>query len=141
MWVRESRDVLIAEEDAESRQAICAALERRDLTCDTAPNAEGALECLSLKNYAVVLLDLPESYEEVLAALNAPDARRLLPDRKAIVVVLVALDTQQSLPVMGEGVHALLRKPVELPDLVELVAGCVRTRREHLTRPDPQRRA
>ena len=134
MWVRESKDVLIAEEDAESRQAICEALGLRDLTCDTAPNAKGALECLSLKNYAIVLLDLGDSCEEVLAALNEPDSRRVSTDRKPIVVVLISLDTRQSLPVMGEGVHALLRKPVELPDLVELVAGCVRIRDEHLAR-------
>ena len=134
MWVRESRDVLIAEEDADSRQAICAALQRHDLSCDAAPNAKGALECLSLKNYAVVLLDLPDSCEDVLAVLNAPDPRRVSPHRKPIVVVLIAFDPGQSLPVMGDGVHALLRKPVELPDLIELVTGCVRIRREHLAR-------
>jgi DNA-binding NtrC family response regulator len=134
MWVRKSKDVLIAEEDAETRRSICAALQRRDLSCDAAPNAEGAIECLSHNNYAVVLLDLSTSYEEVFEALNAADPRRVSTTRKPIVVVLISFDARRGLPVMGEGVHALLRKPVELRDLVELVAGCIRIRREHLTR-------
>jgi DNA-binding response OmpR family regulator len=125
---RESTDVLITDDDAGIRQLVCVALRRHELSCDTAVDGRQALECLRAKDYAVLLLDLMMPQLDGFGVLDVMGSWELPPDSGPIVLVMSAFDGRD-LPVIGESAHALIRKPFDLPDLAELVSGCVRIRR------------
>lgn len=135
MTVRESRDVLVVDDDSGIRQLICVALQHRALTCDTAVDGAMALECLNAKDYAVLLLDLMMPKVDGFGVLAALAARPQSSATGPVVLVMTAFDNRQALPAIGEAVHGLIHKPFDLVEMVELVTGCVRVRRSHLIRP------
>lgn len=128
MTHRQSKDVLIADDDAGIRQLICLAMQRHDLSCDTAANGRQVLECLRVKDYAVLLLDLMMPQLDGFGVLAELASRETAPDAGLIVLVMTAFDERVDLPVIGESVHAVIRKPFDLRELAALVSGCVQTR-------------
>ena len=130
MIVRESRDVLITDDDAGIRECVGAALQRHDLSFDTANNGAQALQCMQAKDYAVVLLDLLMPELDGFGVVAAMSAWTIRPRTRPIVLIMTAFDLRSDLPGIGENVHALVRKPFDLPELAELVSGCVRIRQK-----------
>jgi CheY-like chemotaxis protein len=117
------RDVLIVDDDPAVRTLISVALHHQSLSSDGESDEVEALVRLATTTYAVLLLDgnLPRiGGPEMLARLSAPQ------DRQPPVVLLTTanLDREQ-LGDIADYVHAVLRKPLDLIDLVGLVRGCV----------------
>jgi CheY-like chemotaxis protein len=105
-------------------------LDRFDVV-DVVGNGAAALQLID-NEYDVVILDiiLPEVYgTHVIEALN-----RVPPHKRPRVVLITAypgvLETARIAVKMG--VHALLRKPFELPDLIEVIRELLASRRQLL---------
>jgi DNA-binding response OmpR family regulator len=135
MTVEDYRDVLVVDDDAGIRQMVCAALQHQALFCDAAADGAMALEYLHARSYAVLLLDLMMPRVDGVGVLAGMAARLRTSATGPIVLVMTAFDNRLALPAIGEAVHALIHKPFDLIELVELVSGCVRIRREHVIRP------
>ncbi|HKO54825.1 MAG TPA: response regulator [Thermoanaerobaculia bacterium] len=129
MTLRESKVVLITDDDAGIRQLLCRALEHHELSCDTATDGSQALEYLQARDYAVLLLDLMMPKVDGFSVLTAMSSWQKQLDTGPVVLVMTAFDGHLDLPVLDESVHALIRKPFDLPELAELVLGCVTLRR------------
>lgn len=116
--------VLIADTDPALRQRLYSKLLDLDIFSDCVSNGRDALEKLDETYYTVVLLDL---------ALTGPDALSILdrlaqvpPDQRPVVLVLAGTpDAARALDV--EIVQIVLRRPVNLTQISELVRSCIRT--------------
>jgi DNA-binding response OmpR family regulator len=124
------KDLLIVDDDDAIRTLLCLAMTRRGLTCDTARDGGDALEQMDASVYAVVLLDLMMPRVDGAEFLKQLGAWELSADRQPVVLLMTAF-ANDLLPVAGEAVHAIVRKPFDLQDLVALVGGCVEQRRAH----------
>lgn len=113
--------VLIVEDDPSIRKLLAVALTREPLLTECAADGHEALEKIAQKNYALVLLDLmlPRvSGIEVLERL----ALRVPP--RPMVFVITAYDEALIRKLDVSIVHGVLRKPFDVPRLVDLVREC-----------------
>ena len=134
MTVRDYTDVLVVDDDPGIRQMLCVALQHQALSCDAAVDGAMALECLHGRDYAVLLLDLMMPRVDGFGVLAGLAARPRSSATGPVVLVMTAFDNRHVLPAIGEAVHGLIHKPFDLVELVALVTGCVRVRRDHLIR-------
>lgn len=116
--------VLIADTDAELRQRLYSRLLDLDIFSDCVGNAADALEKLNAATYALVIVDvgLPHNgVEHVVSGIA-----RLERSRRPIVLVLAATaEAARTLDV--EIVQIVLRRPVDVSQLIDLVRSCVRS--------------
>lgn len=113
--------VLIADGDPAVRQRLFSRLLDLDIFSDCVGKGQDALEKLDQLAYTVVVLDL---------ALPGVDANQVLARMAQIParpVVLVTADEQGARALEVEIVQIVLRKPVDVDQLAELVRNCVRT--------------
>jgi two-component system, cell cycle response regulator len=118
--------VLIADGDTALRQQLYAALLGLDVFSDTVGTTAEALARLAEEQYRVVVLDValqPGDVERVIAAIAAMPAG----ERPVVLVLAGNPDAARSLDV--EIVQIVLRRPVNFPQLVDLVRSCVRDSR------------
>jgi CheY-like chemotaxis protein len=113
-----TRQVLIADDDAEVREVLRETLEWAGLAVIEAADGRAALERLSeaREDIALVLLDLRMpvmSGAEFLAVKNADASLRAIP-----VVIVSATEPDE---VLLHGAAGFLRKPTELTALVDVV--------------------
>ena len=116
-------NVLIADTDAGLRQRLYSRLLDIDVFSDCVANAPDAIEKLEGSVYSLVIADvgLPARGVESVIARIARIAR----GRRPIVVVLAeAPEATRTLDV--EIVQIVLRRPVDVNQLVDLIASCVR---------------
>jgi CheY-like chemotaxis protein len=107
------RDILVVDDDPDIRETVREILEREGYNVRAAWNGEEALEMLGESTPCVMLLDMMMpvmSGPEVLIELERTHRLRSLP-----VVVVSAHMTQ------CEGVRQVLKKPVSLDRLLEVV--------------------
>jgi DNA-binding response OmpR family regulator len=130
MKTNNTRDVLIVDDDKAIRTLICIALTRRGLLCEVAGDGEDALQQMRTTTYAVVLLDLMMPRLDGAEFLKQLGAWQLTVRSRPIVLLMTAFSNDR-LPVLGEMVHAVIRKPFDLDSLVALVNGCIEQRRAH----------
>jgi two-component system chemotaxis response regulator CheY len=128
MKINPSKDVLIVDDDDSLRHIMKTALTRAGLTCDTAADGIYALEQLRSTPYTFVLLDV------VMPRLDGPGVLRELrslplpgTDRPFVVMVTGSPDREALLP-LGDLVQVIIRKPVHLEQLTDLVRDCVTAR-------------
>jgi CheY-like chemotaxis protein len=120
--------VLIVDDDDALRSLMDTALTRAGLTCDTAADGVYALEHLGATRYAIVLLDLMmprldgAGVLHELRSLPVPEAER------PIVMMITASTDREALVPLGDLVQVVIRKPVDLPNLTDLVRDCVSAR-------------
>jgi len=131
MALRESKDVLVVDDDSGIRHLLCVALIRQALSVDVAVDGSDALDRLKEKNYTVLVLDLMMPRVDGFGVLAALNDGGIAKENEPVVLVMTAFDARHDLPIMAETVHAIVRKPFDLPEMVDLVAGCVRTKRNH----------
>jgi CheY-like chemotaxis protein len=114
--------VLIVEDDVAIRNLLTAALEREPLRVDSASDGVAALEKVRTAPYAVLLVDLmmPRmngfGFVEALRELELPSP--------PVVIVMTAFDDAAIRQLDSRLVHACLRKPFDIPLVVELVRDC-----------------
>lgn len=129
---QEQKDVLIVDDDDAIRSLLHGAVTRGALTCDVAVDGVEALEMLDRHQYGVLLLDLmmPRlSGMDVLEQMTAKTDEEL-----PVVFVMTAVPEREPLLAHWDKVHAVLKKPFDVPALVDIVRGCATARRDHETR-------
>ena len=115
--------VLIADADAALRQQLFSALLSFDVFSDGVGTAADALTRLAEERYGVVVIDvgLQAGVDRVIASI----AGMPLAQRPVVLVLAANPETTRSLDV--EIVQIVLRKPLNLPQLVDVVRSCVRS--------------
>lgn len=131
MALQQSKDVLIVDDDDAIRNLLCAALAQAGLTCDDASHGVAALEKLKTTEYSVLLLDLMMPQLDGSGVLNELQSWQQPQERKPVIVVITAFPDRKQPALSGEMVQAIVRKPFDVTELTELVAGCVAARRTH----------
>lgn len=119
----EGRRVLIADADAALRQRLYGALLEADLFSDCVSSGADARAKLREEQYGVVVLDvgLPTEIEEVIGALAA------MPQAQRPVVLVLASNPEAARSLDVDIVQIVLRRPVVLSQLVDLVRSCMRS--------------
>src|SRR5438045_5558734 len=90
MAILGSKDVLIVDDDDAIRRLLGTALTRAGLTCDTAADGVFALEHLTEKSYAVMLLDMMMPRLDGAGVLHEIRSRQLSDVERPIVLLVTA---------------------------------------------------
>ncbi len=126
LTVQASPKVLIVEDDGGIRGMLSVALRREGLVVDAVADSEDALRLVRESEYAVILLDL------MLPRLNGveflDEFRKALPSAQTVVFVMTAFDDASIRRLGPIKVEAIIKKPFDVPRLVEMVREVVRTR-------------
>jgi two-component system, OmpR family, response regulator len=128
-----SSRVLIADGDPALRQRLFGRLVDLEITSDCVASGQDALEKLSEVAYTVVVLDL------ALPGVDAVQVLGRLAQLPSRPVVLVTAEEQAARVFDLEIVQIVLRKPLNVDQLAELVRNCVRTvaNRRTINAPSP----
>ena len=118
--------VLIADSDSELRQQVYSALLNHDVYADCVSSTSAALAKLGEESYGVVVIDV---------ALQAGDVDRVIERIAAMpallrpVVLVLAANPESARSLDVDIVQIVLRKPVNLSQLVDVVRSCIRSTR------------
>ncbi|HXH39080.1 MAG TPA: response regulator [Thermoanaerobaculia bacterium] len=126
-----AKDVLVVDDDEHIRNLIAFALTRAGLTVDTAADGLHALEHLTERTYAVLLLDLSMPRMDGPGVLKEIRAFHREGDEKPIILVLTAATEREPLAPVAEMVQAVITKPFDVHELRALVQDCVLVRQRH----------
>ena len=115
-----AQKVLVVDDNAVNREALCLYLGSKGLGCVTADGAKAALACLrDDPRIGVMITDLrmgPEDGLELIRQIRESERAAL-----SIIVVSGDTDVKEAVDVMHLGVVDFLLKPVDLGRLLELV--------------------
>ncbi|HEX8618973.1 MAG TPA: hypothetical protein VF911_15425 [Thermoanaerobaculia bacterium] len=118
------RRVLIADADPDIRQQLFSALLELDIFSDCVSNTTDAVEKLGAERYALLLVDVALPYgnvEDVITRIHD-----MAPANRPVVLVLAAKpEAARTLDV--DIVQIVLRRPVILRQLVDLIRSCLRS--------------
>jgi two-component system response regulator ResD len=135
MMGAEVRRVLIADADPAIRQQLYSALLEVDIFSDCVANTQDAIEKLENERYGLLVIDvaLPTgNVEDVIARVQ-----QMVPAQRPVVLVLAAKpEAARTLDV--DIVQIVLRRPVVLRQLVDLVRSCLRSAGERIVEPPKQ---
>src|SRR3954466_16107391 len=115
--------VLIADGDAVLRRQLYKRLLDHDVFSDCVPDGVSALRALDERQYTLVVLDV---------GLEKADGYQVLDRIRSIAtaerpIVLVTMTNQDSRQLDVELVQVVLRKPIRIADVTDLVRSCLRT--------------
>lgn len=116
--------VLIADGDAALRQHLSGALWNFHVSSDTVTSTEEALAKLAEHEYGVVVIDVALArgdVERVIACIES------MPALQRPVVLVLAANPESARSLDVEIVQIVLRRPVNLPQLVDVVRSCIRS--------------
>ncbi|HEY0140510.1 MAG TPA: response regulator [Thermoanaerobaculia bacterium] len=116
--------VLIADRDSSLRQSLFSRLLDLDLFSDCVSNGNDALEKLGEVGYAVAILDITLAGPDTLQVIQK--IAELDPATRPVVLVL-AEQPEAARTLDVEIVQIILRKPIDIQQLAELVQSCVRS--------------
>jgi DNA-binding response OmpR family regulator len=119
----DARRVLIADSDPPLRQRLFSALLDAEIYSDCVTNTTDALAKLAEEQYGVVVMDvaLPVGDAELIVERIARMPATLRP-----VVLVLAANPEAARSLDVEIVQIVLRRPVNLGQLVDLVRSCIR---------------
>jgi DNA-binding response OmpR family regulator len=113
--------ILLAESDAAVRETLIATLEARSLVCDAASDGIEALRRVDEQRYDLLLIDLG------LPHLEAENVFRRIGELgwapRPVVVAIAVREDVRSLD--AEVVQIVLRRPLELAQVADLVESCL----------------
>ena len=113
--------VLIAENDAHLRSQIQNRFLEAGIFCDSVGTPSDAIELLRKGRYALMLLDLDIGEDEGDATLDY--VRSLADEARPIVLATTSRSGSRSVDV--DLVQMIIRKPLRLSDLVEMIRTCL----------------
>lgn len=116
--------VLIADRDVHVRQQLYGALLELNVFSDCVGSTGDALAKLMEGSYGVVVIDVelpPGNVNEVLGRIAA------MPPRERPVVLALAAQPQTVRSLDVDIVQIVLRRPVQLRQLVDLIGSCLRS--------------
>lgn len=120
----ESRRVLIADSDPPLRQQLFSALLENDIYSDCVANTTDAVQKLNEERYGLVVVDvaLPNGdVENVISRIHD------MPVTQRPVVLVLAAKPEAARTLDVDIVQIVLRRPVVVRQLVELVRSCLRS--------------
>jgi CheY-like chemotaxis protein len=120
------RDILVVEDNDDTRELYCAILRRNGYNVREADNGESALEVLRelADDPCLVLLDL------MMPVMSGPELLRILHDNERLARVPVVVLSAGGKPSDAPGAQKFVRKPVQ-PDVLLAVV------REFCSGPEP----
>lgn len=125
--------VLVSESNDALRSILATALFRQNLDVDTANDVETTLERLSSCDYAVLLISLDGTAEEILSR-----HRSVRPESTTVVFGMSSGNGHLKNP---ELLHAIIEKPFEISSLAEMIrdaASVVELPDDALSCPPPE---
>jgi DNA-binding response OmpR family regulator len=115
--------VLIADGDAVLRRQLYKRLLDHDVFSDCVPDGASALRALDERAYTMVILDVglekADGYQVLDRIRSLPNAER--------PVVMITVTNQDSRMLDTELVQVVLRKPLKINEITDLVRSCLRT--------------
>jgi two-component system response regulator PilR (NtrC family) len=117
-----SKIVLVVEDDHSTREMVRSILGREGFTVEAVANGNEAIARLIERQYDAVVLDIMMGHgsgEEVLEVLATQR-----PNVKCVVVISAAAPALLE-KIAAANVHAKLRKPFDIHELVNAVRDCV----------------
>jgi len=116
------KQVLVVDDDADTRSLLGALLTRQGLLVDFADDGAAALALISDHSYAVVLLDLLMPGTDGFAVLD----RLAQPSVTSAPVVLVITGADRSVVdrLDARRIHGVVRKPFDPEEVAALVVAC-----------------
>jgi DNA-binding response OmpR family regulator len=128
----DARRVLIADADSDIRQQLFTALLELDIFSDCVANTTDAIEKLGSERYGLLLIDVALPYGDVEAVIAR--IHDMLPADRPVVLVLAAKpEAARTLDV--DIVQIVLRRPVILRQLVDLIRFCLRSTKRRVVTP------
>jgi DNA-binding response OmpR family regulator len=118
------RRVLIADTDTALRQQLFSALLAADIYSDCVANTADAIAKLDQERYGLVLIDValpPGDVETVIARIHD------MPLAQRPVVLVLAAKPEAARTLDVDIVQIVLRRPVLLRQLVDIVRSCLRS--------------
>jgi DNA-binding response OmpR family regulator len=117
--------VLVVEDDDAIRALLTAALRREPFEVDAASDGAAALLLTAQHEYAVIVLDLMMPRVNGFQFLSAFHEARPAP--RSVIVVVSAFDDAMVGRLSSQHVHAIIRKPFDVPQLVSMIREVVMT--------------
>lgn len=115
-------NVLVVDDDDSIRDMVVTILRQAGFAADAAASGEEALSRLDMSHYSAVVLDVRMPGMSGIEVLRQMASR----GRQTRSVVLMTAGTEALLDqAPPDLVHAKLRKPFNISDVVEAVRGCV----------------
>jgi DNA-binding response OmpR family regulator len=115
--------VLIADSDAVLRRQLYKRLLDHDVFSDCVPDGVSALRALDERPYTMLILDIALEKADGYQVL---DRIRSMPNRER-PVVMITVTNQDSRMLDTELVQVVLRKPLKINEISDLVRSCLRT--------------
>lgn len=128
----DARRVLIADADPAVRRQLYAALLEHDIFSDCVVSTTDALEKIAASRYGLVVIDVALPFGDVETVITRI---RDMPPASRPVVLVLASNPEATRTLDVEVVQIVLRRPVVLGHLVDLVRNCLRS--AAAARPDP----
>ena len=116
--------MLIADGDATLRQQLFSALLTLDVFSDIAGTTDDALANLAEHEYGVVVVDVALPFGDVERVIAHVES---MPAALRPVVLVLAANPESTRSLDVEIVQIVLRRPVNLPQLVDVVRSCIRS--------------
>ena len=117
----EVKQILVVDDDPEIRTLIGAALKRDGFVCDFAADGDEAIAKLKAGTYALILLDLMMPRTDGMGVINHVRFSGI--DTPIVVITAAGPGRIDSLSPVR--VKAVLTKPFEIEELVDIVAALV----------------
>ncbi len=114
---------LVVEDDDAIRALLVAALRREPMQIDTADDGLEALELCETNEYAVIVLDLMMPRFNGFEFLEV--FRKRSPPPPTAIIVITAFDDLVLGSLSPSHVHAIVRKPFDVPQLVAMIREVV----------------
>src|SRR5258706_12394016 len=111
--------VLVVEDDEAIRSLLVAALRREPFDVDAANDGAAALQLTRECEYAVIVLDLMMPRLNGFEFLDA--FHRFVPKPRSVILVFTAFDDLKVATLQAEHVHAVIRKPFDMMQLVAII--------------------
>jgi DNA-binding response OmpR family regulator len=111
--------VLVVEDDDAIRTLLVAALRREPFEVDSANDGAAALQMTADVEYAVIVLDLMMPRLNGFEFLDAFHVKT--PTARSVVFVVTAFDDAQVAKLPAGRVHAIIRKPFDVTQLVTMI--------------------
>jgi DNA-binding response OmpR family regulator len=111
--------VLVVEDDDAIRTLLVAALRREPFEVDSANDGAAALQMTRDVEYAVIVLDLMMPRVNGFQFLDAFQAKD--PRPRSVIFVVTAFDDAQVAKLPASSVHAIIRKPFDVTQLVTMI--------------------
>jgi DNA-binding response OmpR family regulator len=122
----ESARVLVADGDSGLRQQLYGALLNHDIDSDCVSSTSEALAKLGAETYGVVVVDVALPTGDVDRVIERIEG---IPVSQRPVVLVLASNPEAARSLDVDIVQIVLRKPVNLPQLVDVVRSCIRSTR------------